>query len=305
MVAPESVPPLSIRGYLDRQSKTALVVFGLLLVVLAGLLQSVGGSPAFLVYYLVPVGLVAWFVGRWAGMVTAAASAAISGLVWLGAEPGGQPGGTYTEVFHATVIAQFLFFLVILAYVLTTLKAALARAEQLARTDYLTGVANARYFFELATAELDRARRYERPVTLAYLDVDNFKRVNDGLGHGVGDTLLRVVAETIRGRIRKSDIIARLGGDEFALLLPEAGYEAAQTAVHKLRAALLEVMHNRDWPVTFSMGVVTCIGPPDATLDELIKAADRLMYAVKRGGKNTIRHEILGKIPTTEEEPRA
>jgi diguanylate cyclase (GGDEF)-like protein len=304
MVAPEPVPPMTVWGYLDRQSKAALVVFGLLLVALAGLLQSASGSPAFLVYYLVPVGLVAWFVGRWAGMLTAVASAVVSGLVWLGAEGDRQPVGTYTEVFHATVIAQFLFFLVILAYVLTTLKAALARAEQLARTDYLTGVANARYFFELATVELDRARRYERPVTLVYLDVDNFKRVNDGLGHGVGDSLLRVVAETIRGRIRKSDMIARLGGDEFAVLLPEAGYEPAQTAVHKLRAALLEVMHNRDWPVTFSMGVVTCVGPPDATLDELIKAADRLMYAVKRGGKNMIRHEILGKIPA-EEEPHA
>jgi diguanylate cyclase (GGDEF)-like protein len=296
---------MTVRAYLDRQTRTALVVFGLLLVVLAGLLHAVSGSPAFLVYYLVPVGLVAWFVGRWAGMLTAVASAVISGLVWLGVGGDSRPVGTYTEVFHATVIAQFLFFLVILAYVLTTLKAALVRAEQLARTDYLTGVANARYFFELATTELDRARRYERPVTLAYLDVDNFKRVNDGLGHGVGDSLLREVAETMRGRIRKSDILARLGGDEFALLLPEAGYEAAQTAVYKLRAALLEVMHNRDWPVTFSMGVVTCVGPPDATPDELIKAADRLMYAVKRGGKNMIRHEILGKILTAEEEPCA
>src|SRR5262249_50804479 len=84
----------------------------------------------------------------------------------------------------------------------------------------------------------------------------------DGLGHGVGDTLLRAVAETIRGRVRKSDVLARLGGDEFALLLPETGYEAAQAAVHKLRATLLEVMDNRDWPVTFSMGAVTCVGRP-------------------------------------------
>ncbi len=308
MAAPEPVAPISLLGYLDRQSKTALVVFGLLLVVLAGLLQYLTGSFAFLIYYLVPVGLVAWFVGRWAGMLTAVASAGVSGLAWLGAAAGGRPRPAHLEISQATVTAQFLFFLVILAYVLTTLKAALARAEQLARTDYLTGVANGRYFFELANAELDRAQRYERPLTLAYLDVDNFKRVNDALGHSVGDRLLRVVAETIRGRIRKSDVIARLGGDEFAVLLPEAGYEAAQTAVYKLRAALLEVMRNRDWPVTFSVGVVTCVGAPDATLDELIKAADRLMYAVKRGGKNMIRHEILGKaptLPTLEEEPRA
>ena len=308
MAAPEPVPVVNVRGYLDRQSKTALVVFGLLLVILAGLLQYLTGSLAFLIYYLVPVGLVAWFVGRWPGMLTAVASAGVSGLAWLGASASGRGPVLQAGISLGTITAQFLFFLVILAYVLTTLKAALERAERLARTDYLTGVANARYFFELASAELARARRYERPLTLAYIDVDNFKGVNDRLGHSAGDAMLRVLAETIQGRIRRSDVIARLGGDEFALLLPEAGYEAAEAAMRKLRGYLSELAQERGWPVTFSMGVVTCVSPPDVTLDEMVKAADRLMYSVKRSGKNQIRHEILGKVPVPpmlEEEPRA
>jgi diguanylate cyclase (GGDEF)-like protein len=302
MVPPDRAPKMDVWGYLDAQSKVALFVFGLLLVVLAGLLQSVAGSLSFLIYYLVPVGLAAWFVGRWAGMATALASAGACGAAWwLAGGPRPGPAALF-DISPATVTAQFLFFLVVLAYVLTTLKAALGRAEQLARTDYLTGVANARYFFELASAEIERARRYEHPFSLAYIDADNFKSINDRLGHGAGDALLRLMAESIQGRVRANDVLARLGGDEFALLLPEAGHDAAAAAVGKIRAGLAEVMQNRGWPVTFSIGVVTCISPPDTTLDELIKVADELMYSVKRSGKNMIRHEILGKA-APEKEP--
>ena len=306
MVAPDRVAVTTVVGYLDRQSRTALGVFALLLVVLAGLLQYLTGSLAFLVYYLVPVGLTAWFVGRGAGMLTAAAAAGASAVAWAGANAAGRGPTLQVGVSLGTVTAQFLFFLVILAYVLATLKAALERAERLARTDYLTGVANARYFFELASAELARARRYERPLTLAYIDVDNFKNVNDRLGHSAGDAMLRAMAETVRSRIRKSDVIARLGGDEFALLLPESGPEAAESTIEKLRTLLSDVARERGWPVTFSAGVVTCVGPPDVTLDDMVKAADRLMYSVKRSGKNQIRFEILGKlaaVPTPEEGP--
>ena len=303
MVAPDRAPKIDVVGYLDGQSKVALFVFGLLLVILAGLLQFLGGSLAYLVYYLAPVGLVAWFVGRWPGMAMAAASAAVSGAAWWGASVGGRGPAPLFGISQMSVTAQFLFFLIILAYVLTTLKAALARAELLARTDYLTGVANSRYFFELASAEIERARRYERPFSLAYIDVDNFKSVNDRLGHGAGDTLLRAMAATIRGRVRSNDVVARLGGDEFALLLPETGPEAAVAAMRKVRASLGEAMQNRGWPVTFSVGVVTCLSPPDTTLDELVKVADGLMYSVKHGGKDQIRHEILGKAASSEKEP--
>jgi diguanylate cyclase (GGDEF)-like protein len=300
MMARDRLLRLDLLGYLDGVSKAVLVVFGLVLVALAGLLQYLGGHLAFLLHYLVPVGLVAWFVGLWPGILMAVASAATSGGAWwLGGQAAGAPPMGVSAV---TVTVQLLFFLLVLAYVLTTLNVALARAEHLARTDYLTGVANARYFFELASAELNRAQRYVRPLTVAYIDVDDLKPVNDRFGHGAGDTLLRVAAQSIRVRVRKSDVVARLGGDEFALLLPEAGYEAAEAAVRKIHASLVQVMQNRGWRVTFSIGVVTCVSPPDTTLEELIRVADGLMYSVKRSGKNQIRHEILGKPASRDKE---
>jgi diguanylate cyclase (GGDEF)-like protein len=302
MVARDRLLRLDLLGYLDGVSKAVLVGFGLVLVGLSGVLQYLGGHLAFLIYYLVPVGLVAWFVGLWPGMFVAAMSGAVSGGAWWLVSHEAGPPPPPLGVSPVTVTVQLLFFLLVLAYILTALNVALTRAEHLARTDYLTGVANSRYFFELASAELNRSQRYVRPLTVAYIDVDDLKPVNDRLGHGAGDTLLRVVAESIRARVRKSDVVARLGGDEFALMLPEAGYEAASAAVRKIHASLVEVMQNRGWRVTFSIGAVTCVSPPDTTLEELIRVADGLMYSVKRSGKNQIRHEILGKPASRDKE---
>jgi diguanylate cyclase (GGDEF)-like protein len=196
----------------------------------------------------------------------------------------------------STVTAQFAFFLVVLGYVVATLKSALERADELARTDYLTGAANFRSFAEMVNAELHRARRYARPFTVCYLDVDYFKIVNDRFGHSTGDALLRVIVDTTRSRTRASDVVARLGGDEFAILLPETGYEAAQAVVAKLRESLLEAVRQRGWPVTFSIGVVTCLEPPDS-VDALLQAADGLMYSVKNTTKDSVNHVVLGKPP--------
>ncbi|HTC77354.1 MAG TPA: diguanylate cyclase, partial [Terriglobales bacterium] len=101
------------------------------------------------------------------------------------------------------------------------LAAALAAEKELSRSDPLTGLPNRRAFYEVALAEADRARRYRHPLSLAYLDVDNFKQVNDDYGHDAGDELLVRVAEVLRRNLRNNDIVARLGGDEFAMLLPE------------------------------------------------------------------------------------
>ena len=171
------------------------------------------------------------------------------------------------------------------AWLLASLRQALYNEREAGRTDPLTGVANSGKFAELAQAEMTRTARYQRPLTLAYLDVDNLHAVNEKQGHSSGDKLLRTVGQTLRETLRKTDLVTRLGGDEFAILLPETDQEAARTAVEKIRAALDDRMREKKWPVTFSIGVVTCTRIPPS-LDNLIEIADSVMYTVKGGNKN-------------------
>lgn len=167
------------------------------------------------------------------------------------------------------------------------LRAALERERALARTDPLTGTANRRHFVEVAQHEMDRLRRYGRAFTLCYIDLDHFKRVNDELGHSVGDQLLCALVETMAAHLRVSDLLARLGGDEFALLLPETAQGGALATMHKLCADVDAMMSARHWPVTLSVGVLTCkVAPPD--LDVLVHAADELVYRAKAAGRNAI-----------------
>ncbi|MBT8132271.1 MAG: sensor domain-containing diguanylate cyclase, partial [Gammaproteobacteria bacterium] len=155
----------------------------------------------------------------------------------------------------------------------TELSGALEREKSLARTDHLTAVANARLFEERLEREIERCKRYQHPFSVAYLDLDHFKNINDTLGHQVGDRLLTRVADIMSSLCRSTDTVARLGGDEFAVLFPECNESPARSAVGKLRLALLDEMRRNDWSVTFSIGAITCREPPDS-VQALIEAAD-------------------------------
>lgn len=191
--------------------------------------------------------------------------------------------------------ALILGLFLISVHLLASLRSALLQAENLASTDHLTGLVNRRLFLNLAKTEINRFRRYKHPFTIAYIDIDNFKTVNDTFGHSTGDTLLCLVAEVSRNNIRATDVIARLGGDEFALLLPETGYEQAQVVIQRVQKRLLNTMQKNKWPATFSIGAVTFINPP-ASVDEMIEKADRLMYFVKNNGKNRFEHRTVESI---------
>ena len=170
------------------------------------------------------------------------------------------------------------------------LRAVIERQHELARTDPLTEVANGRAFYERADAEIVRARRYQHPFAVAYLDLDDFQLVNDRLGHVAGDAVLRSVARALTGVLRASDVVARLGGDEFAILLPETGSATARLAVEKLRQSLAGVVPAHGWRMTASIGVATFLVPPDS-VDALLGVADRLMSSAKQGGKGAVAHE--------------
>jgi len=245
---------------------------------------------SFSVFYLVPVAVVAWLAG-FAGAIAASAFAAV---VWLGSELASSGSGPNTFVYIWNFCAQLLFLLAV-ALLLAKMRRMLDRERGLSRTDSLTGLPNLRAFREIAGAEIARAKRYRQPLSLAFIDIDDFKFINDDRGHSAGDRLLRLIAEVIRGSLRSSDHVARYGGDEFVVLLPVADEGAARAAVDKLCTILSQAMIRENWPTTVSIGVVTSEpGGASVTVDSLLESADRLMYEVKSGGKRGARFATYG-----------
>ncbi|HST50809.1 MAG TPA: GGDEF domain-containing protein [Pyrinomonadaceae bacterium] len=278
---------MRLNSFLERRSRPFIYVACLLLVVLLGVADYLNGPDiSLLVFYAVPVLVAAWYAGRRAGLLTCAAS----GVAYLAV------AYATTGHFSHPLIAYWnaavrLGSILILVQLVASFKRSFERERELARTDYLTGTFNGRSFGEMAEAEINRARRHAHPFTVAYMDVDDFKLVNDRHGHSAGDRVLKSVADTIRKNVRAFDTVARLGGDEFAVLMPETGEQAARAVVCRVRRQLREVARLHGWHVTFSIGVVTWDAPP-ASVDEMLRAADDLMYSAKRLGKNTVRHSV-------------
>jgi len=275
--------------FLARQPRSVVTALAVVLCIVVGVLDGLSGPDYSLVpFYLVPVVLAAWFVGRRTGYLLSFTSA----LVWLVAE---MADGRYHRLDFVLYWNDFMELLLFLLTVLvvSALKGALEREHGIALTDQVTGMPNRRHFYALVTGEIRRNHRYDTPFTIAYLDIDNFKTVNDTMGHAEGDNLLRQVGAIIAGAIRETDTVARLGGDEFALLLPETARESALTVAVKVRQQLKKGVEGR-WPVSFSMGMVTYLKSP-AAIDDVVGRADRLMYEVKKGGKDALRQEVAGE----------
>ena len=179
-----------------------------------------------------------------------------------------------------------VFFFV--AELVSRLHAGQIRESQLARLDKLTGLINSRSFMEQAPMLMDFCRRERKPVAVAYIDLDGFKRINDTRGHQQGDEVLRAAAHAMRSTLRVSDLLGRLGGDEFAVMLPNTSEQGTVEILEKLRAAIESEMRLLDCAVTASIGAAAYAVPPPR-LDEAIHAADQVMYAVKSSGKNQVR----------------
>lgn len=281
---------MNVTEFLYKQSKWHLITLGFAIVLLVGVIDHITGPELFVsIFYLFPIFLVTWFTERWMGVTISIVSA----ITWLITDFTAGHAYSYPAIPYWNMIVRLGTFL-IMTLILSALKKALEHEKELARTDPLTGVANRRYFITLADMEINRARRYKHSFTVVYIDLDNFKTVNDHFGHSTGDALLRSVAHTIRNNIRATDIVGRLGGDEFAILLPEIGPEPAEVITHKVQKVNLDVMQKNEWPVTFSIGVVTFVSPP-STVDEMLKISDGVMYAAKKTNKNAIKYEIFGK----------
>lgn len=270
---------------LEKRSQALKILLGFALIGSIGSFDFLTGYElSFSLFYVIPISLATWLMGRRFGILASLASA----FVWLTADlASGHPySHPFTPVWNSLIR---LSFFVIITLLLSAVKSAMEHEKELARTDSLTGAVNSRIFFELAQMEIDRLERYKHPFSLVYIDLDNFKSVNDQFGHPTGDHVLRTVVGYVREHLRKTEVIARLGGDEFALLLPETDQESARIAISKLQSGLLGEMRHNNWPTTLSIGVVTCNAAPHS-IEALVRMADETMYSVKRDCKNAIRY---------------
>lgn len=269
-------------------SPASATAIALGLVLCVGIGDQLSGSANFTLLYLAPIAFGTWRVGLRAGLALSAISAGVSFATDLQLATPLGPG-----IMAWNLFVQLGVFLA-LALLLDALRSRLAFEQQAARTDPLTGIANRRDFLESAELELERTRRHLRPLTVAYLDLDDFKGVNDRFGHEAGDAVLRTVATTLREATRAVDSVARLGGDEFGLLLSETDGPTAETLVRRLQTTLADAIQERGWPVSFSLGVATFHRAP-RSVDEMINRADALMYQAKRAGKAGVRFEVVAR----------
>jgi diguanylate cyclase (GGDEF)-like protein len=152
----------------------------------------------------------------------------------------------------------------------------------------LTGAANKRSYFATLEYELNKMARYKRPLTIIFIDIDNFKYINDTKGHDAGDLLIKRAVNELKRSVRATDTVARMGGDEFSILLPETDKAGALSIVEKINNTLSGVCLEYNNQISFSIGVAVFNNIPESP-DAAIAFADRLMYDVKRDGKNKIK----------------
>ncbi|MBU1013566.1 MAG: GGDEF domain-containing protein [Bacteroidetes bacterium] len=225
----------------------------------------------------------AWFVGRRVGIF----SSLISFTAWFFLDI-----SLVIHFLNPFIIASnsliIITIFILITILVSSFRISLDHEKKLARTDSLTGAANSRLFSELLQMEVERLERYKHPFTLVYIDTDNLKFVNDNYGHTIGNQVLINIVDFAKNNLRKVDVISRLGGDEFALLLPETSYESSKIVISRFQKGLLSEMRKKNWPITLSIGAVTC-NNANITADELLRIADKLMYEIKREGKNSIK----------------
>jgi diguanylate cyclase (GGDEF)-like protein len=260
----------------------------LLAAILIGVIRFFTGPEfALSLFYILPIGLATWYAGKWAGVIVSLASA----VSWLIADLNMLPAFSSAFIPYLNEAFRLTVFLII-TLILTKLKGAMDAHKALGRTDPLTAIPNRRAFYDMAEMELNKARRYQKPLSVLYVFVDNLKKINDRFGHHIGDALLCSTAKMIKSNIRAIDIIARFGGDEFVILLAETGTESVALVARKLKDKLLNLMQNNNWPVTFSIGAVTFENPPES-VERVINSADLQMYKAKKNGKNRIHYKVI------------
>jgi diguanylate cyclase (GGDEF)-like protein len=268
-----------------RLPRPAIVAVGLVLITVIAYFDYLTGPHVLLnIFYLLPVMLVAWASGSSACGLTVAVGTFLVGPL----------EAMFTDFHYVSLpvaiwngAVRLSVFCVVLL-LMRRVRKLMSKLEEQALADELTGLANLRALREIAAIEIERSRRFDHPLSLAYLDIDDFKAVNDRVGHGAGDRVLVALASVARATMRSIDMVARVGGDEFVILMPETGDETALPLADRLRAAFSRAVKVEGVPVTCSIGLVSFRRPP-ASVDDMLAAADELMYKAKAEGGDAVR----------------
>jgi diguanylate cyclase (GGDEF)-like protein len=284
-----SPPAHRVMTALEKAPAWALAAGSLLFVVAVAVLDHfVADHIPVLVLYAPVVALACWIMG----LRAAVAVAMFCSVLWLLDDlmflprPEVQFGKCWVTVVHVA-------FFVIVSTVLSRLHVAYERERTASMTDRLTGLANCRAFMDRADREIEQCGRAGQPISLAVIDCDNFKAVNDTVGHLAGDRLLEIIGRAMREGVRPADLVARVGGDEFAILMPRASREEARAVIECVQAHVNDTVRRQGWPVTLSIGTVTFAHTP-GSVTAMIREADHLMYAVKHEHKDAARYGLVG-----------
>jgi diguanylate cyclase (GGDEF)-like protein len=252
------------------------------LILLGTLREKTDAELAFASFALLPVLVIAWLGGKRNGLIMAFLGA----VMWAVTDIATERQFSASWLPWANAATRFVTYALV-AVLAAKVRLQLERENKNATSDALTGLKNRRAFLLAGEAEVERSKRYGHSMAVIFLDLDNFKQLNDTNGHDAGDAALQATAKGLLGDLRSSDRIARLGGDEFAILLPEVGYDEASETGRKIFIAINIALREFP-PVTGSIGIAW-FGKIDRGFPEMLKAADELMYEVKASGKSNVR----------------
>lgn len=265
-----------------------ILLLSVLIVIILGITDySVSYEISFSIFYLIPISITALLAGFKFSIIVSTLSA----LAWFLADTYGGHVYRHSLIPFWNSLVRLIYFM-LHSFFLSQFYMLYNKTRFYSLTDPLTGAVNSRFFHELFGRELKRAERSKKAFTLVYLDLDNFKCINDTFGHAAGDSLLQRISQLIRAGIRGSDVLARMGGDEFAILFPESDYDLSCGMIQRIQEKINYEMLANKWPVTVSIGAITYNRFND-TIGDMIRQADSLMYSVKRNGKNNIEHQSV------------
>jgi len=274
------------------------ISLGLLL--LAGAVDHLTGTDSSpLLLYLFPIALASWFLRAGDG----GRAAALSGGAFFVINLIGRRYDMSVLAHGWDALSAFAVFW-LAALILGKLRAHIDGQAAVARADILTGIANRRGFQESMEAEILRSRRWNAPLTLAIMDIDHFKTLNDTMGRPKGDQVLKQTATLLRDNLRATDALARMGGDEFAFILVGSAPPVVKKVVEKIHYGLRGMAMSHEWPVSFSIGVVTYLSPPAST-DDMVTSAFELMREVKQERGSPARYKVVEAEKAPAREPVA